>query len=335
MKKLIYVMAILTIVFAGCGKNRAFKNEDGKTADEVQQVQGHADAAINDATNAASQTVKLSGLRLANSAEVAAMNQLTFPCGATIDTANVNEGFIVINYDDVTACNNRRRGGSVKLQILNYASGTRWKDAGAVLQVTFTNYKVTRVSDGKSIKLNGIANVTNVSGGNVFRLAAPAGSLLAVNYTSVVHTVEASGLSVTFDESQTASWNINRKFTYTCPVQFNSSFSNTPVFQCTGEGTGSNNGISNLENWGTTRNGNPFTNQVVNPVVWNTSCGAHAPISGKLNLKVEEQEFELVLTLGVNAQGNPVTVGLNECPYGLKVEWTYSNNTGSRIYGYQ
>jgi hypothetical protein len=334
MKKVIYLLAILTIAFAGCKKNRAFKKEDGKTAEEVQQVQAHADAAINDATNAASQVVKLSGQRIGNSAEVAALNQLTFPCGATIDTLNANEGFVVINYDDVTACNNRRRGGSVKLQILNYSSGIRWKDAGAVLQITFTNYKVTRVSDGKSIKLNGVANVTNVSGGNVFRMAAPTGSWLAVNYTSVVHTVEASSLNVTFDESQTAVWNINRKFTYTCPVQFNASFSNTPVFECKGEGTGSNNGISNLENWGTTRNGNAFTNQVVTPVVWNTSCGAHAPLAGKLNLKVQEQQFDLVVTLGVNAQGNPVSVGLNQCPYGLKVEWTYGNSTGSRIYGY-
>ena len=57
-------------------------------------------------------------------------------------------------------------------------------------------------------------------------------------------------------------------------------------------------------------------------------------MSGKLKLKVEEREFELITTLGVNAQGTPVSSGLNQCAYGLKVEWTYRSRTGNRIYGY-
>lgn len=335
MKKLFILFAVVTIGFGGCKKNQAFKSEDGKTSEDNQNVQSYTDAAVSDATGAVSNINTMSGGRIENADAVRAINALTFPCGATIDTAQTGAGYVTINYDGITACNNRKRAGSIKLTLQNFATGTRWKDAGAVLQIDFTNYKVTRVSDSKSIKINGTVKVTNISGGNIFFMAVPAGNPLAVSYTSVIHTVVGDNLSVTFDETQTATWNISRKYTYTCPLQYNSTFSNTPIFSVKGEGMGTNNGISSLENWGTTRDGNAFTNQVSEPVVWNTSCGWGAPLSGKLKLKVEEREFELTTTLGVDASGNVQTVGQNQCPYGLKVEWTYRNRTGNRVYGYQ
>jgi len=335
MKKILMIFAISAIAFSGCKKNQAFKDEDGKVSEDNQNVQSHADAAITDATNSISEIQTLHGGRAANSQAQQAMNALTIPCGASIDSTTIGAGTIRINYDDVTACNNRKRGGSIKLTILNYASGTRWNNPGAVLEVVFTNYKVTRVSDGKSIKLNGTANITNISGGRVWQTILPIDSIYnSLRASSIVHMVNGSNINVTFDESETAVWNINRKYTYTGTVPFNSAFNNTPVIKCVGEGTGTSNGISNLENWGTTRSGDAFTNQVTEPVVWNTSCGAWAPLSGKLKLKVEEREFELITTLGVNAQGTPVSSGLNQCAYGLKVEWTYRSRTGNRVYGY-
>lgn len=335
MKKLLMIFAISAIAFSGCKKNQAFKDEDGQVSEDNQNVQSHADAAITDATNSISELNTLYNGRVANSQSQQALAAFTMPCGASLDSATIGAGTITINYDNVTACNNRKRGGSIKLTIQNYASGTRWRSPGAILEIVFNNYKVTRVSDGKSIKLNGTANITNLTGGRVWQTIVPADAIYdSLRATNIIHTVVGNSLNVTFDENQTAVWNINRKYTYTGTVPFNSTFSNTPVIKVVGEGIGSNNGISNLENWGTTRTGNAFTNEVTEPVVWNTSCGAYAPLSGKLRLKVEEREFELLTTLGVNAQGTPVSSGLNECPYGLKVEWTYRNRTGNRIYGY-
>ncbi len=60
----------------------------------------------------------------------------------------------------------------------------------------------------------------------------------------------------------TASYNINRKFTYT----YNPT---TIVLTCVGEGIGITSGsLSNLENFGTTRDGDLFTSQVTTPIVW-------------------------------------------------------------------
>ena len=77
---------------------------------------------------------------------------------------------------------------------------------------------------------------------------------------------------------------------------------NTVVFTCSCEGFGSNNGISNLENQGTTREGDAFTSQITEAVVWNTTCGANAGVTGKLLMKVDSKEFEITVTVGVELQ---------------------------------
>src|SRR6476661_3017298 len=111
--------------------------------------------------------------------------------------------------------------------------------AGCVLKVEYIGYKVTRASDGQSIELNGIQNLTNVSGGTWWEL-------LIGTQPNLVSTVTGTNLNVKFNGSATAVYNINRKFTYT--------WANS-VLTCTGEGIGTSNGISNLENYGTTRDG--------------------------------------------------------------------------------
>jgi len=326
MKKLLMIMAVAIItIFASCKKQEVFKQEDGKTSEDNRNVQAECDEAINDANNVVSYHGSSFG-KSPNS--VLAESKLTNGevCGASIDTSLLKQGIITLNFDGTTVCNNRKRAGSIRLSIQGFTSGTRWEEPGAVLQIVYNDYKVTRTSDGKSIKFNGMLNVTNVTGGNLILLYLG----IAPNQTNLIHKVEGNNIQIVFDDTKTATWNINRQATYTKSMN-----GNTVVFTCTGEGIGTYNGINNLENWGTTREGDGFTSQVSEPVVWNTTCGAGAPVTGKLIMKIDSKEFELTITLGVDINGNPVTPAVNECPYGLKVSWKWKNDTGSKIYPYQ
>ncbi|MGE0566940.1 MAG: hypothetical protein AB7O73_03245, partial [Bacteroidia bacterium] len=207
----------------------------------------------------------------------------------------------------------------IRLTVQDYATGKRWKDAGCVVKVDYIGFKVTRASDGKFVLLNGTQYITNITGGTWWEL------LITKTQTSLASSVTGTDLKVTFEDAKTATYNINRKFTYTIPNN---------ILTCTGEGIGSSNSLSSLENYGTTRNGDAFTSQVSTPIVWNWTCGWWAPTQGAVAIKVDSKEFSLDVTFAVDKDGNPVSVAANSCAYGWKVEWKYKNKTRKKIIGY-
>jgi hypothetical protein len=315
---LIIASAILTLGLTGCKKKKAFKEENGQTSEDSRTVQGENDAVMNDVNIEIGKTSLRGKSVSANEAE-AIKQALSIATDAyTIDSADVANGSIKINYNGVTS-NNRTRTGSIRLTIIDFANGKRWKDAGCILKVDYLSYKVTRASDGKSVELNGTQYVTNISGSSWFEL------LFSPSHPSIITSVTGTGLNVTFDGDKTAVYNINRKFTYSLPGG---------IITCTGEGIGSNDGLSSLENYGTTRDGDSFTSQVVTPIVWNWTCGAWAPIQGEVDIKVQDKEFTLNCLFGTDASGNAVTVGSNSCPYGFKVQWSHKNKTNKKIFDY-
>ena len=311
---LLSVIAIgFLIVATGCRKNREFRKENGQTSEDNSNTLSQADQGVSDANTAIGNYSSMSG-RYAQLPSV-----LATICGATIDTTGMSTGTLMINYDG-TVCNNRKREGSIRLTIQNFASGVKWKDAGCVLKVDYIAYKVTRASDGKFLQFDGTHLVTNVSGGTWVDLVLGLKS-------SLVHTVNASGpLTVAFDDGKTATCNLNRKFTYTW---------GNSILTCTGEGTGSYNSLTNLENYGTTRDGDDFTSQVSTYVIWNTTCGAWAPIQGEVNIAVASKSFSMVCTFGVDQTGTPVTVAPNTCAYGWKLYWKYKKKDKTKIFPYQ
>lgn len=304
------------LTFSACKKKQAFKNEDGQASTDNRTVQSENDAAINDINTEVSNNSILRG----RSSEAASIkNALGITAtGYTIDTTGAYQGTIKINYDGTTI-SNRTRTGSIRLTIQNYASGKRWKQAGCVLQVDYLSYKITRASDGKSVQFNGTQLLTNETGGSWWEL------LIVKTQPSLATSVTGTNLNVLFDDGKTAVYNINRRFTYTYPNN---------LLTCVGEGIGSADGLSSLENYGTTRDGDAFTSQVTTPITWNMTCGWWAPIQGKAIIKVDSKDFSLDCTFGVDASGNSVTVGANQCPYGWKVEWKYKNKTSKKIFGY-
>jgi hypothetical protein len=311
--KLIFTFCIvlaLTSALSSCKKNQEFKNETGSVTDDNKNIQAEMDGAVDDANKAVSDNASLGG-RVGSMPSVLAFT----PCGFSIDTTQKSQGVLIFNFDGSTVCNYRIRSGSIKVTLLDYLNGKRWRDVGAVLKLDFTGYKIKRTSDNKSLTFDGSSTVTNVEGGNwvtLFFALSP----------KLVHKVETSNLKVTFDDGKTATCNLSRKFTYT--------WSNS-ILTAKGEGEGTYNGLNNLENWGISKEGDNYTSQVIDPIIWTSTCGANKPTSGKLDVQVQDKEFSFLATFGVDKAGNAV---INTCPWGFKVEWKYKNKTGQKIYQY-
>lgn len=299
-----------SLTFSSCKKKEDKMDESGQASSDSRQAISENDASINDINQTISDYPLMHG-RTASPSQVASI------CGLTVDTVGSYMGTIKLNYNG-TSCNNRTRTGSIRLTIINYASGQRWKMAGCVMKVDYLAYRVTRTSDGQFIELNGIQNLTNISGGTWWEL-------LIAAQPNLSSSVTGTNLSVNFNGAGTANYNINRKFTYT--------WANS-VLTCSGEGIGSSGGVSNLENYGTTRDGDGFTSQVTTPIVWNTTCGWGAPLSGNLKIKIPTKGLFLDCLFGVNSSGNPIAVGSNQCAYGWKLNWTYGATNGNKTIAY-
>jgi hypothetical protein len=299
-----------SVIFTSCKKKEDKVDESGQASSDSRQAISENDASINDINQTISDYPLMHG-------RTSSPNQVASICGLSIDTIGSYTGTIKLNYNGTT-CNNRTRTGSIKLTIINYASGQRWKMAGCVMKLDYLNYRVTRASDGQFIELNGTQMLTNVSGGTWWEL-------LIGTQPNLSSSVTGTNLSVNFNGAGTASYNINRKFTYT--------WANN-VLTCTGEGIGTSGGINNLENYGTTRDGDAFTSQVLTPIVWNSTCGWGAPLSGQLLIKVASKNFDLVCQFGVNSSGTPITVGSNQCAYGWKLNWTIGSSSQTKVIGY-
>jgi hypothetical protein len=313
----------LTLGLTGCKKKKAFKNEDGQSSSDNRNVQSENDAAVSDVNTELGKTSCPLYGRTTNAYGTSGTNELYKVLGITavpyvIDTNGASTGTIKLNYTGVTE-GNRTRTGSIRLTIVGYSQGKRWKQQGCVLKVDYLGYKVTRASDGKSVELNGTQNITNETGGTWWEL------LVVNSQSSLATSITGNDLNVTFDGDKTAVYNINRKFTYTKP---------NGVLTCTGEGIGSSDGLSQLENYGTTRDGDAFTSQVTTPIVWNLTCGWWAPVAGVVNIKVEDKEFDLKVQFSVDKDGNAMEAASNSCPYGWKVEWTHKKKTNKKVFGY-
>ncbi|MCC6371107.1 MAG: hypothetical protein IT236_08895 [Bacteroidia bacterium] len=321
MKKLIALTALclgLGLLFDSCKKKEKetpVADESGQSSEDNRTANSENEAAVNDINDVVGNETILHGR---GSGPTGANGITGTVCGLTVDTAGIKQGTIKLNYNGTT-CNNRTRTGSIKLTVVDYATGKRWKQAGCVIKVEYLAYKITRASDGKFIQLDGTQLLTNLTGGSWWEL------LILKTQNSLATTVTGTNLKVTFSDGKTATYNINRRFTYTYPNN---------VITFTGEGIGSSGGLSSLENYGTTRDGEAFTSQVSTPIVWNLTCGWGAPVQGLINIKVAGKDFDLIARYSVDKDGNAVTVGANQCPYGWKLEWTVNSKTGSKVFAY-
>lgn len=304
MKKHIFLLSLFTfsllLTFTACKKDSS--SDDNNTteisthSDDQSQFASEVDAVANDADIALESSTSFSGRYQGVRDNII--------CDANIALNTVtNPRTITITYDGTNCFGNRTRTGVVTLSM---AQGVQWKNAGAVVTVTFQNLKITRTIDNKSITINGTQTYTNVSGGLLINLGTP-------GTTTITHAIASSGLSVTFDNGSQRSWQVAKQRV------FSGNITGDGVITTTGTHTeGSNTGIAE---WGTNRFGVAFTTSIVEPLVVRQNCSFRLT-SGQV--KYITAGFTATATFGLNVNGN-----LTSCPgighYYYKLVWNGAN----------
>lgn len=299
------LLAGLALASVACTKNKIDQTPDDSqeqitTSSDESEVNSALDKIVEDANTL------LSGSSMAGGRSDGLI------CGATIDSTLKSQGIFKLLFDGNTACiyGRRFRSGSITIKL---SGAEKWSDAGAVLSITLENYKVTRISDNKSLTFNGTKSITNVNGGLVRKLSDGG--------ASVVHKVRGN-LSITFDDGTQRAWQVARKRT----IKLASS-----VYTVAIEGDTTILGQSNIDVWGLNRKGNSFYGAISEPIVLSSACEYHA-ISGAKQHKRLTREISVVF--GVDASGKKVTAP--ECPYGFSVTWTnIKGNTRTEIVAYK
>jgi hypothetical protein len=300
-------LILIASVASSCNKNVTVANL--ATVVDATNVGMQMDVAMEDVANVVGRSV-LSG-------STATIDTVI---GGTLDTSQIANGIITINYDGTTTVSSRFiRGGSITIKLVNYPA-THWSDQNAVLDVHFSELKFTNVASNGVYIYNGSNTLTNisVSGGLSYQI-------LATPTTNVVHYRHiCTADSITFPGGTTLVWNVNRIRTYT-------NNSATPQISVSSDET--INGYSGAEIWGTSRQGYQFYYCTSTAAFFNsTICNSNFldPASGTDRLFT--QTFNIRITFGTNSSGGLV---YNTCPWGYQTDYQNSiNNANFSAYQY-
>lgn len=305
------IVALASTVFFSCKKkeeNKPLDNNLKQFYQESNDIKSESDIVNNDINSSIKDT------RIGGRVGATYSSDL---CGVTIDTSQLANKILIYNFDGVTPCfsPSRTRSGQIKAELIN---GNNWSDMGAVLKVSYINYKVTRLSDNKTIMFNGVKTLKNITGVDWL-------SFFFSN-ANFQFQERALNIQITLNNNTQAVWNTARLTTWDY-VQANAA-PGIPYayvkFTTTGDTT--INGIQNSDSWGTNQFNQPFSISFQSPWVSNTYCGLLRPNSGVINLQAGPNAASL--TLGVDQSGNPSTLS---CAYGYKVTWTPNGGTQQNL----
>jgi PBP1b-binding outer membrane lipoprotein LpoB len=295
------MIAAMTILFAGCSKDKTTTKDKANT-ESMQQLtndEGNFDNATDQAMNDANSLLSSGKLKSTESG----------PCGATWTIGPiVNDSItidIIYNGDD---CNHTHfRTGHIALKA-KYLQ--EWSEAGATVIMTLDNFYIRKNSNMKSITLNGTKHLQNYSGHYLFELG------LDSTVTSVVHRVWGA-ITATFDDNTSKNWFIDRQRTFT------GSLINLVV---TDDGLGSADGYTNLATWGTTRNGELFYTHITQSVVHKQVCNFN-PCSGVIIHEIPAASKSATITFGYDINNNLITNG--DCPARYRLDWVVGGYSGT------
>ncbi len=292
------IILSLSFLVVSCQKDAKedqtdYTAETATHSDDDSRFSEESDAA---ATDISGQLETTAGFGRGNSVQ-------SLICDATIvvDTMS-NPRTMTITFNG-TVCPGatRTRTGVI---VVSMAQNIRWGNPGAIINVTFQNFKITRIIDNKSITINGTQTYTNVSGGWLINLPV---------LNTITHEITSNNMSVTFDNNSQRTWKVARRRVFTYPGAVG-------VITVTGMHT--EGGVTGIAEWGTNRFGRNFTTVIAQPVVRRQDCNFRVG-SGKLTHTTPA--FTASATFGLNAAGNPTGCpGAN--PYFMKIEWTGPNN---------
>lgn len=289
-------LVVIGITNTGCRKEK--DNTDPSSLTQLSKDENDMQAASDEAATDASDMLSKG---TAKSVE-------WFPCHATLDSVVVNDTITyTITYNGDNCKGKKTIKGIVEVK---KKVGTHWRDVGATVRITFINLKITKISTGKYIILNGTKKLVNVNGGIVKELNGSG---------SVIHTANGF-LTTEFDNGTSRTWNVSRKRTFTGTQN---------DLTVTVEGTGSADGYSNLVTWGTNRHGEAFYTQITTPIVHKQACDWD-PISGVKVHNIPSGDKKATVTFGFDASGN--TVSGNNCPTHCRVDWIKGNHSGTLLH---
>jgi len=299
----VFIFSLVFIV-TGCQKESSsadYTAELSAQSDDQSEFSSETDAVANDADVA----LETSSFFAARTDRVQVLI-----CDASISIDSLsNPRTITITYNGTNCFGNRTRTGTV---VISMAAGVHWKNASAAITIAYQNLKITRVSDNKSITINGSHTITNVSGGLLTSLPI---------LGTITHAISSSGMSVTFDDNTQRVWQVARQRVFT--------YNNGVVITTTGTyNDGSN---THIAEWGINRLGHAFTTSTLEPLVIRQDCNFRL-VSGKVAHSLPQVNASV--TFGLDVNGNPTS-----CPgtghYYFKVMWTGgTGNTHSIILPY-
>lgn len=289
---------VLVLFFTSCKKDKVVDTSvevDESASFSLQSVDVNttnncSDMSFEDAENVLSQS-SLSGAKTAS---------FTGICGATIDTTFIaSDKKIIITYNGNTCDGLSNRTGTVTIQLTN---GNKWKDLGSVLIMTYAKFRVTNLSTNKYHTLNGEYELTNETGGIIAHIG------ISPNPTTIIRTIKANSLALTFDNGTVRTWSISRQKTWLG--------SSGKVTSLSIDGHEDLAGVTKTEVWGINRLGHTFTTVMNVPLVLNSTCGWFSPISGKKTHTFNNRVS--TITFGTDVSGNVIT---NGCPNHFIVNW--------------
>lgn len=316
MKKTLAVAAIGAVIFAlpACNLKNLLDNKVQQFNEDSNKLKAELDNADKDINNALSD---LPGFGKAEGASEVFSDPL---CGVVIDTSQLSQNIVTFNFDGTTPCFSPSvtRSGQIVVELVG---GTAWANPGAVLKETFIDYKITRLSDNKSIMFNGIKHLTNVNGHTWWQFL--------LGQTEFMYRERAFDIEVTFDNNETATWNSARTITWSYhPANTVAGIPYAHIgFKANGDTT--YNGTATTDSWGVNRFNQDFVTFYNSEIRSNTYCGLWRPTQGELVHEVDGDSY--TLTLGVNQSGSLAT---GTCAYGFKVAWTVNNNSNSAVFSY-
>ena len=296
----------LSIAFISCQKE-----SKSDTTDNTEEVTKHSDDDSRFSTESDGVANEINGILETTtgfSGRPGGVQGLICDADIVIDTMS-NPRKITITFDGTACIPGRTRTGVI---VVSMNQGVRWKDAGAQLNVSFQNFKITRTLDNKSITFNGTQTYTNVTGGLLINLPT---------LGTITHTITSNNLSITFDNNQQRVWQVARQRSFT--------YNNGVVITVTGMHTEGN--ITGVAEWGNNRFGHSFTTAISSPLIFRQDCNFRLT-SGEV--KHATQLFNATVTFGLDVSGNP-TGCPGTAPYYLKAVWTGPlGNTHSVILPY-
>lgn len=290
----------LALIFVACKKDETSSKPEEVTnetdisthATDESNVSAEMDAVANDADQILEANASLSGNNLVLENIV---------CDATVAyDLDSDPMTATLTYNANACAPKRERTGTV---IVSVPKGTEWKDTGAVITLTFQNFKIKKVFENKSITFNGSYAFTNVSGGLLVNLS---------QLDSVVHTITSDNVSVTFDNGEARKWEVARKKVFT--------YDNGINVSVTGLHTAGD--LSGIAEWGANRLGTTFVTQIIEPVIVRQDCSFRVT-SG--TVKHTTSAYSATVTFGLDVSGNVTTCPATDVSYYCKINWKLNN----------